>query len=130
MRDRLIELQCLAYDTYEGGKTSFEHTADVLLANGVVVPTFCGGDKEKSYLSGWIPCDLVDHPEHCRACEVTRKDTIGYVRDIAFYTDKWRREADEIPVDVIAWKEPSKPYMARREEAERALKGGEGDGLY
>lgn len=36
MRDRLVELQCLAYDTYEGGKTSFEHTADVLFANGVV----------------------------------------------------------------------------------------------
>ena len=37
MRDKLIELQCLAYDTYEGGKTSFEHTADVLLANGGIV---------------------------------------------------------------------------------------------
>lgn len=37
MRNRLIELQCLAYDTFDGGKTSFEHTADVLLENGVIV---------------------------------------------------------------------------------------------
>ena len=58
----------------------------------------------------WIPCTVVDHPEHCNDCEVTRKDTIGYIRDIAFYTDRWRRLADEMPVDVIAWKEPSKPY--------------------
>lgn len=58
----------------------------------------------------WIPCEVVDHPEHCRDCEVTRKDTVGYVRDIAFYTDKWRRLENEMPIDVIAWKEPSAPY--------------------
>ena len=34
MRDRLIEVQCLAYDTFEGGKTSFEYTADIILADG------------------------------------------------------------------------------------------------
>lgn len=123
MRDRLVEIikASLMRHIDKSCKLA-ENIADDLLANGVVVLTFCGGDKEKSYLSGWIPCDLVDHPEHCRGCEVTRKDTIGYVRDIAFYTDKWRREVDEIPVDVIAWKEPSRPYMARREEAGRALK--------
>ena len=60
----------------------------------------------------WIPCEVVDHPEHCRDCEVTRKDTVGYVRDIAFYTDKWRRLEDEMQIDVIAWKEPSSPYDA------------------
>ena len=68
-------------------------------------------EKEMSYLNGWIPCSLVDHPEHCNDCEVTRKDTVGYVRDIAFYAlNKWRRLADETPVDVVAWKEPSEPY--------------------
>ena len=64
----------------------------------------------------WIPCTVVDHPEHCNNCEVTIKDTIGYFRDIAYYTDKWRRLADEMPVNVIAWKEPSIPY--KKEGAE------------
>ena len=64
----------------------------------------------------WIPCTVVNHPEHCNDCEVTIKDTIGYFRDIAYYTDKWRRLADETPVNVIAWKEPSRPY--KKEGAE------------
>lgn len=66
---------------------------------------------EQPKVGEWIPCKIVDHPEHCRDCEVTRKDTIGVVRDIAFYAiGGWRRTADETPVDVIAWKEPSRPY--------------------
>lgn len=59
----------------------------------------------------WIPCTVVEHPEHCNDCEVTIKDVRGYSRDIAYYTDKWRRLADEKPVLVVAWKEPSKPYQ-------------------
>lgn len=60
--------------------------------------------NEQPKVDEWISCTVVDHPEHCNDCEVTRKDTIGYVRDIAFYTDRWRRLADEMPVDVVAWK--------------------------
>ena len=71
---------------------------------------------EKQPKADWIPCTVVDHPEHCNNCEVTIKDTIGYFRDIAYYTDKWRRLADEMPVNVIAWKEPSRPY--KKEGAE------------
>ena len=61
----------------------------------------------------WIPCTVVEHPEHCNSCEVTMKGTRGYEREIAFYTDKWRRESDEAAIDVVAWKEPSKPYQPK-----------------
>ena len=67
------------------------------------------------YDNGWIPCSVVDHPEHCNDCEVTMLDTHGYTRDIAFYTDKWRRSSDEAAVTVIAWKEPSQPYQPKGE---------------
>jgi len=65
--------------------------------------------------SGWIPCTVVDHPEHCNDCEVTFNDVRGYGRDIAFYTDKWRRTSDEAPILVVAWKEPSAPYQPKGE---------------
>lgn len=65
--------------------------------------------------NGWIPCTAVDHPEHCNDCEVTIKDSHGYRRDIAFYTDKWRMASDELPVLVVAWKEPSAPYQPKGE---------------
>jgi hypothetical protein len=64
----------------------------------------------EEYKGGWIACTVVDHPEHCNDCEVTFKDVRGYGRDIAFYTDKWRRASDEVPILVVAWKEPSAPY--------------------
>lgn len=60
--------------------------------------------------NGWIPCEVVDHPEHCHDCEVTIKDMYGYTREIAYYADKWRLLSDETPVLVVAWKEPSAPY--------------------
>lgn len=86
------------------------------LANGILKAISVVEDaptvEEKSVHGEWILCEVVDHPEHCRDCEVTRKDTVGYVRDIAFYTDKWRRLENEMPIDVIAWKEPSAPYNA------------------
>lgn len=62
------------------------------------------------YNNGWIPCSVVDHPEHCRECEVTMIDKYDHTRDIAFYTDRWRRASDEAEIIVIAWKEPSEPY--------------------
>ena len=71
--------------------------------------------EAEKYNNGWIPCSVVDHPEHCNDCEVTMLDTHGYTRDIAFYTDKWRRTSDEAAVTVIAWKEPSQPYQPKGE---------------
>lgn len=67
------------------------------------------------YNNGWIPCGVVDHPEHCRECEVTMIDKYGHTRDIAFYTDRWRRASDEAEIIVIAWKEPSDPYHPKGE---------------
>ena len=69
----------------------------------------------EEYNNGWIPCIVVKHPEHCNDCEVTFKDVRGYGRDIAFYTDKWRRASDEVPILVVAWKEPSTPYQPKGE---------------
>lgn len=71
--------------------------------------------KAKEYNGDWIPCSVVEHPEHCKSCEVTVKYITGYERDIAFYTDKWRRESDEVPVNVVAWKEVSEPYQQKGE---------------
>lgn len=67
------------------------------------------------YNNGWILCSVVDHPEHCRECEVTMIDKYGHTRDIAFYTDRWRRASDEAEIIVIAWKEPSDPYHPKGE---------------
>lgn len=73
---------------------------------------------EEQMNGGWIPCSVVDHPEHCHDCEVTIKTENGVERTIGFYTDRWLREADEADIDayVIAWKEPSKPYLGRKED--------------
>ena len=67
------------------------------------------------YKNGWIPCSVVDHPEHCRECEVTMVNTHGYTREIAFFTDRWRRFRDEAEIIVVAWKEPSDPYQPKGE---------------
>ena len=72
--------------------------------------------SEEENNNGWIPCSVIDHPEHCHDCEVTIKDVYGYSRDIAYYTDKWRRLSDETPVLVVAWKEPSAPYRQKEDD--------------
>ena len=118
MRDRLIELQCLAYDTFSGGKTSFEHTADVLLANGVVVPPCKVGDtvyvinereveetavfsmKIESVDSGWVVF------LKARVTDYAIKSKDGY--------------ASVFKTFIFG-----KTVFLTREEAERALKGGE-----
>ena len=109
----------------------FEKIVEKLEENQTIVFNLGGGKPKQSidieraieivkqevekYNSGWIPCSVVDHPEHCNDCEVTMLDTHGYTRDIAFYTDKWRRTSDEAAVTVIAWKEPSQPYQPKGE---------------
>lgn len=107
MRDRLIELQCLAYDTFDGGKTSFEHTADVLLENGVVaLPCKVGTEV---YLSDYID-------KHHRLKEYK---FIG--NKIAVVIECW-----EFQGTCTRWLDDfGKTIFLTREEAERALKGGE-----
>lgn len=65
--------------------------------------------------NGWIPCSVVDHPDHCRSCEVTMLDIHGYTREIAFFTDRWRRSSDKAEIAAVAWKEPSEPYQPKGE---------------
>lgn len=67
--------------------------------------------------NGWIPCSVVDHPEHSHDCEVTMINTNGYTREIAFCscTGRWVRSSDEAEITVVAWKEPSEPYKPKGE---------------
>lgn len=88
--------------------TEREYTKETVLNFVNEQPTACN--------DGWIPCTVIDHPEHCNNCEVTMKDTIGVRRDIAYYTDKWRLLSDETPIIVTAWKEPSQPYKENENE--------------
>ena len=67
----------------------------------------------EEYADGWIPCTLIDHPDDAYDCEVTTLQNGEYIRDIGFYTDKWRRLSDETPILVVAWKEPSTPYQPK-----------------
>jgi hypothetical protein len=92
----------------------FGHTLDYEYAkgkrDGMAEAKEIVNDLASEHNNGWIPCEVVDHPEHCHDCEVTIKDVYGYTREIAYYTDKWRLLRDETPVMVVAWKEPSAPY--------------------
>jgi len=82
------------------------------LYNGIFKEKVHCIDKAIKFIKGndWIPCTVVDHPEHCNDCEVTIIDKSGVIREIAYYTDRWRLTSNDIPVIVIAWKEPSLPY--------------------
>lgn len=67
----------------------------------------------EKYNEGWILCTDVDHPDDAYDCEVTILQNGEYIRDIGFYTDRWRRLSDETPILVVAWKEPSVPYQPK-----------------
>lgn len=75
----------------------------------------------EEYTGGWIPCTIIEHPEHGNACEVTIRDKTGIRREIAYYSDVWRREADEQCLDVIAWKEPSAPFNPVERYAQESI---------
>lgn len=59
----------------------------------------------------WIPCTVKAHPKDDYDCEVTINDCGEIKREVAFYAERWRRSSDEYPLDVIAWKKPSKPFI-------------------
>lgn len=111
IRDRLVELQCLAYDTYEGGKTSFEHTADVLLANGVIVPPCKVGDMVYFVLD-----DFEEEP-----CIVSQRINEVGTRGI-FVSDSLTEENCRI---FVPYSDFGENVFLDKAEAERALKGGE-----
>lgn len=91
-------------------------------------PIYCGSMEVDGYVrmsrvkdiirkhmnDGWIPCD-VRLPEDLIDVEVTRRDG---ERDIAYYLGNpeniWIDVERDIPVDVIAWKEPSNPYRPEK----------------
>ena len=109
MRDRLIKLQCLAYDTYEGGKTSFEHTADVLLANGVVALPCKVGDLAYCIIKGKYHSQFMQG----RVRQVViNEDLVSFYVSINGYFGQH-----------YTYKDVGKNVFFTREEAERALKG-------
>lgn len=112
--ERLIELQCLAYDTYEGGKTSFEHTADVLLANGVVVPPVKVGQTVYFLHNGIELCEArIICTEYNYYTNPQMWITVEFFsKVIGINTYKSR-------IDLML----NKIMFLTREEAERALKG-------
>ena len=67
----------------------------------------------EEYNGGWILCTIVDHPDNDDDCEVTMLEHGEYIREIGFYTDRWRRASDEAVIEVVAWKEPSTPYQPK-----------------
>ncbi len=115
MRDRLVKLQCLAYDTFDGGKTSFEHTADVLLENGVVALPCKVGDMVYSYNSEFgvilpyfvenLTIAYLEENESCYTYEANCSNENEFIDSIDF-------DCEDI----------GKTVFLTKEEAERALK--------
>lgn len=112
MRDRLIELQCLAYDTFDGGKTSFEHTADVLLANGVVCPPCKVGDTVYFIIDD----DESDEGKYISKQQINDVSTKGI-----FVSDSLLVENCN---DFIPYSDFGKSAFLSEEEAEQALEEG------
>ena len=83
------------------------------------IPVYTGKAKQivrevaEEYNGGWILCTIVDHPDNDDDCEVTMLEHGEYIREIGFYTDRWRRASDEAAIEVVAWKEPSTPYQPK-----------------
>lgn len=113
MRDRLIEL-IGAYDGDNDGDF-----ADYLLANGVIVPPCKVGDAV--YYFSENPLCLSVQPYRIYEAEVVRIVTVGLGTSLVIQI---RNEygCTEIP-DIRSW---GITVFATREEAEKALKGGEG----
>lgn len=112
MRDRLIELQCLAYDTFDGGKTSFEHTADVLLANGVVCLPCKVGDTVYFIIDN----DESDEGKYISKQQINDVSTRGI-----FVSDSLSEENCN---DFIPYSDFGKSVFLSEEEAEQALEEG------
>ena len=131
MRDRLIELigradeeckhtkSCKSCSGYgKGALCMITHIADHLLANGVIVPPCKVGDKV--YYFSENPLCLSVQPYRIYEADVVRIVTVGLGTSLVIQI---RNEygCTEIP-DVNEW---GKTVFLTREEAEKALKGGD-----
>ena len=118
MRDKLIEFidEFREMDAPNDGRNWAEHFADHLLANGVIVPPICIG--QKVYTIGW--CDNVEE------CEVVAVKYEAYVDE-----SRWRFVARLGMASDIAFTDDEifgKTVFLTREEAEKALAEREGKG--
>jgi hypothetical protein len=131
MRDRLIELIKQGDKTFTDKYTGkvmllideieeiYDFIADYLLENGVIVPPCKVGDKV--YYFSENPLCLSVQPYRIYEADVVRIVTVGLGTSLVIQI---RNEygCTEIP-DVNEW---GKTVFFTREEAEQALKGGEG----
>lgn len=118
MRDRLIEILCsapLGSKTFEQQyyKSTITKIADYLLANGVIVPPCkVGGtvyEVSRYYTGTW---EIFE----CKVDEITTYEKNMFIRMKAKGNFEFAEEVSQI----------GKTVFLTREEAERALKGGEG----
>lgn len=112
MRQRLTEM---IMDSVGGCARNWaEVIADHLIANGVIVPPMRLGQ------ACFYPCDYFNKVDECRVSSITQKADGSFKIRL---TNLRGRGVFEITADEIG-----KTVFLAREEAEKALKGGEGDG--
>ena len=114
MRERLIEL--IAESALKGDYTYIPDVADYLLANGVIVLPCKVGDTV--YMIDDYDCEpyvLAVKIDHIKIDKISVWVGLRYPLGI--------KHTPLVPVDDIG-----KTIFLTREEAEKALKGGEGDG--
>lgn len=114
MRDRLIEL-LMGSEAFNGadGKADAKHIADYLLANGVIVPPCKVGDMAYFILE--------DEEEGEKYIESQRINDVS-TRGLFVSTSIVEENSNEFE----PYSELGKTVFLTREEAEQALKGGEG----
>ena len=86
---------------------------DQNIRSGLMIAKEAVQEVAAEYHTRWILCTIVDHPDNDDDCEVTMLEHGEYIREIGFYTDRWRRASDEAAIEVVAWKEPSTPYQPK-----------------
>lgn len=117
MRDRLIELlENHILLKYFIGKMQAEKLADYLLANGVIVPPMNIG--QQCFILGYDFGECKECVKECRVSCVTQKKNGSFA--IRISETKYSATHNFTPDDI------GKTVFLTREEAEQALKGGEG----
>ncbi len=116
MRERLIELLKETFEYTRGTCIDFDEAAEInadhLLANGVIVPTMRLGQ------ACFHPCGYLNKVDECRVSSITQKADGSFKIRL---TNLRGRRVFEITADEIG-----KTVFLTREEAEKALEGGEG----
>ncbi|MBE5943263.1 MAG: hypothetical protein E7264_12155 [Lachnospiraceae bacterium] len=120
MRDRLVELLKNARSLYaqeDSGKTMYEEFADYLLANGVFVPPCKVGQTVYLIKDGFI--------ERCEVEGIHYTRRSNYVRIRPYHQEYLGNWSVYYKPSISSF---GKTVFLTKEEAEQALKGGEGDG--